>query len=394
MSNLLAQDIKKCTGCRTCEQLCPKSCITMQKDRYGFLVPNIDIKKCINCGICVNNCSSNYIKDEKNDFEQMAFAAKSKDDLICKTSSSGGLFYEIARLIIGYGGFVYGCTLNTNLEAEHIEISNLNEISKLQGSKYVQSDTKHTFELVKERLSSDNYVLYVGTACQIQGLKSYLNKSYDKLILVDIICHGVPSPLLFKKYLAWLSQKKNGTIKKYIFRSKKRGWGLTSEATINKKRYYIDAYLDPYYKSFLEQKTYRECCYICSFANKERVSDITLGDFWGVEKFHPGFYSDKGVSAVLVNTKKGQEIFNALKERVEYISTTFDNIANQNHNLLQPSSRPQVRDIIYEDMISNDFEQFVKKDLLTKVSVSRRIKVKIPVCIKKTFRTAKLKFFK
>lgn len=394
MRNITQVNTTKCTGCRACEQICPLGCITMANNEEGFLIPKVDEHKCNGCGQCLKICNMDPWLTYDKEIMQEVYAVKNNDKCILKSSSSGGVFYTLASYIIKQGGVVYGCAFSCDLIAEHIEVNDMNDVFKLQGSKYVQSDTSNTFKLAKDKLNDGLRVLYVGTACQIKGLKSFLKKEYDNLITVDIICHGVPSPLLFHYYIQWLSKKYKGRVFNYNFRSKQRGWGLTCEFIVNDKKKFGDALLDPYYKAFLDQKAYRECCYSCEYATNKRISDITLGDYWGVDKEHPQFFSAEGVSAVLLNTKVSKEIFNQIKDKFEIVESSFEKVANRNSNLLKPSDRPEVRTNIYKYLNSMSFDLFAKKYLVPELQITRRVKLLVPSFIRRRVKQIKLRLKK
>ena len=198
MENISKLNKNNCTGCRMCEQICPVNAIKMIENKEGFIEPVIDKTKCINCGLCSKRCPQlNEIKRE--DYKMEVYAAKNKNIEEQKSSSSGGVFSVLANYVLENNGIVFGCAFNDNLIAEHIGIEDKNELYKLRGSKYVQSNTKNTFKDVKENLENSRMVLYSGTPCQIAGLKQFLGKEYDNLYTVDLVCHGVPSPKLFKK---------------------------------------------------------------------------------------------------------------------------------------------------------------------------------------------------
>lgn len=210
--------------------------------------------------------------------------------------------------MLAKGGVVFGCAYDENLVARHIAVSNESELYKLQSSKYVQSDTRGIYKQVKTLLADDKYVLFSGTGCQVAGLKTFLNKDCEKLLTVDIVCHGVPSPALFKNYVDYMGRKLGGKLTSYNFRSKENEAGTCITRLKTAKKQVGLRIFDPYYSAFLYCKTYRESCYECKFANKNRVGDISLADFWGIQKFHPDFYDENGVSLVLVNTERAKII--------------------------------------------------------------------------------------
>ena len=381
-----------CTGCRMCEQICPKKAITMVENEEGFIEPVIDKEKCINCGLCFKKCPQlNTVHIENKMDKQIVYAAKNKDELEQENSSSGGIFSALANYVIENNGFVYGASFDENLKLSHTRIDNKENLYKLRGSKYLQSNTKNTFMQVKKDLEADDMVLYVGTPCQIAGLRIFLGKDYEKLILVDLVCHGVPSQKLFDQYISWIEEKSNSKVKKYDFRSKEKNvWGLNLKIVFaNGKTKYIPANLDSYYKSFLNGITYRECCYNCKYANINRIGDITLADYWGIEKQHPKFYDEKGVSAIIINTEKGRSLFKKIDEKLEYIETSLDKVKNDNKNLETPTKRPNNRDKVYINLDNKIFKKYIKEDLIYRKEIQDIIKDLIPVAIKKKLKKIK-----
>ena len=377
-------DMKKnmCCGCRACEQICPKKAIFIVENKEGFLEPKIDMNKCIKCGLCVKKCPQiNEI--QKEDKVEKVYAAKNIKEQL--TSSSGGIFSTIANKILKEDGIVFGAAYNDNNEVQHISISDVEDLQKLKGSKYVQSDTKNTFLEVKKYLECGKKVLYVGTPCQIAGLKSFLNKQYNNLLTVDFVCHGVPSPKLFKRYLEWVGKGKK--ITDFRFRSKlKKGWGLCYSYLIGKKLKHGSVKMNPYYNAFLNGYTYRECCYNCKYATKQRISDITLCDYWGIEKEHPEFYDCKGVSGVIINTKKGVQMFQQIQKDLVYIESTLDKLKRKNHNLEKPAIRPKFRDFAYDGIFDKDFSVVIKENLHFKNRIINNIKYLIPEGLKNKIR--------
>jgi len=242
-------------------------------------------------------------------------------------------------------------------------VTDIKDITPLQSSKYVQSDVGDTYFQVKTFLDDGKTVFYTGVPCQIAGLYAFLGGDHENLLTADLICHGVPSPLLFKRYLDWLGGKYGGKIEFYDFRSKDvNGWSITTKiktrTKTGTKTRTINRKADPYVNAFLNERTFRECCYNCQYANSRRVADMTLGDFWGVEGVHPEFYSSKGVSVVLVNTKKGELFFQAVGDDFETIDTKLENVVGRNRNLRAPSTRPATRSIAYDGVGDENTEIF------------------------------------
>ena len=306
---------KKCCGCGACFQICPKGAITMIENSRGFLVPKIDEDKCISCGLCLSVCPE--INNLNFNKVLSAHAAISKDKDNLNISTSGGIFFHICRHILNNGGIVYGCAWNSKLSVEHIRVDNLEDLKKLHQSKYIQSNNNNTYLNVKNDLNAKKTVVYSGTACQIAGLKLFLKNDYDNLFTVEVICHGVPSPGLFRKYIQWLEKKYNKKIIKYSFRNKEKH--KTGEHYMfsiifedhSKKFFYVNE--DPYYSSFLSDKILRKCCYSCKYKSKDRISDFTLGDFWGIERYLKKFPARNGVSAVMINSDKAEKLFDQIK---------------------------------------------------------------------------------
>ena len=367
----------ECAGCRTCEKLCPKQAISMIENEEGFLIPKIDEKKCVSCGICLQKCPQ-LSKNINNLINQKSYAAKIKNKETLMESSSGGVFSAIAENCLKNNGKIYGAIFDKDFNVIHIGITNIDELSKLRGSKYVQSDTLNTYNEVKQDLNNNIKVVYSGTPCQIAGLKSFLGKDYENLLTVDLVCHGVPSPKIFKKYKDFLEKKLKSEIASFSFRDKeKRGWGENLRIAFkNGKKLKIFGFLDPYYKTFLEGNLSRECCYNCKYANSSRIGDITLADFWGIYNEYPNFYDKNGVSAVIVNTKKGTAIWNSIKENLNFMEVELSKIQKHNHNLEAPTMQKEIRKDIYKDINYKDFKQIYKDNFKFKTTLKARIRSK------------------
>ncbi len=373
---------KDCCGCSGCVNVCPKEAIFMKESAEGFLYPCIDKSKCINCGLCYKVCP---ILSKKNQSENgefpVAYAVKNRNKKDLLSSSSGGVFISLANKIISEGGVVYGAAYDDSFSVVHIRVDNKNELNKIQGSKYVQSNIGKIYKKVKKDLLENKKVLFTGTPCQVDALKKFLINEYENLITCDLVCHGVPSQKLFKKYILYLEKKYKKKIVKYDFRNKeKKGWGLTSKIVFDDgTKKYLNSDFDPYYDNFLKCNTYRESCYRCKYCTIKRYSDITLADYWGILSFHQDFYDKNGVSLILINTKKGQFIINQLKE-LEKIETNLEYAKTKNKNLITSSPRNSIRDEIYKDM---DKETYINDKLKYKVSAKKIIKFFIPNDLKK-----------
>ena len=357
---------KICSGCHACSNACPKNCISMQPDKEGFLYPVIDKTKCTNCGKCKRVCSVlNTAKTNKG----VAYACINKDENIRMQSSSGGIFTLIAENIINQGGVVYGAALCDDLSVKHIEVDNCDDLNKLRGSKYLQSTVGDSYTSVKKHLNEGRWVLFTGTPCQIGGLNSFLNNTYDRLITADMICHGVPSPKVWHKYLQYREQQAKGKInieQKPQFRNKSTGWELYSVVLNfeNNKKYSNKFTDDLYMRAFIGNISLRKSCYNCKSKSLSRESDITLADFWGIKKVHHDMFDDKGTSLVFVNSKKGETLFNNIKNQMKYCETDIENIPQYNISVCKSvewhPNRNKFLKMIAEDV---DFKESVDKCL-------------------------------
>ena len=372
-----------CTGCRMCEQVCPHKCISMAQDKEGFLFPKINQEKCVNCGLCAKKCPQN--QTEKLIFDvKKTLAAKLKDEKTLHMSASGGVFAGLAIAAIREGWIVFGAAYDENMNVKHMKAAAIDELQPLLNSKYVQCNTVDSFSEVKRLLKEGKKVLYSGTPCQIAGLRSFVGASNPNLLLVDIICHGVPSQLLFSKYLELLKQKHNcAGITEFTFRDKRGGWGLGYKYKYGSKFKYGNCTDDPYYMYFLEGHIYRECCYSCHYSQRKRPGDITIADYWGIEKYHPEFYSTKGVSLVLLNTEKGMQAWNRACGEFDFLESNLEYACRGNHNLNAPTRRvSSVRDSVYNEINELPVEEYFRKHLPYKQSFMSKIKSVVPMNIK------------
>lgn len=379
--------IKKnqCCGCSACVQKCPKNAISLKEDEEGFFYPIVNKEKCINCGLCKKVCPFiNYEVEQKENYPK-AYAVKNKINKDIFNSSSGGVFIAIAKYIIKENGVVFGAAYDENNNVNHISVEREEDLFKLQGSKYVQSNILNTFKDAKESLDKGKKVLFSGTPCQIRGLKNFLLKDYDNLITCDLVCHGVPSQKLFKTYLKSLEEKYQKKIKKYDFRNKdKKGWGLTAKVTFEDgKSKYINSDFDSYYSNFLDCNTYRESCYNCKFTTTNRNTDITLADYWGILSIHNDFYDEKGVSLILVNSKSGLDLLNNIADNIELIETDLNYAITKNKNLIQPSVRPEKRNNIYKNIDNSSCTNYIRDNLRYKITLKKVLKIFISNKLKK-----------
>lgn len=312
---------ENCSGCGVCKAVCSENAVTMQRDDCGFYYPKIDAERCILCGRCQSHCHFIGKSVSHNLFESV-FAVQSKDEEVLKKSQSGGLFAELAKSILSSGGAVYGAAFNDVFEVCHIRIDSLNQLYKLQGSKYVQSKTEDIYKTVKNDLDNDLQVLFSGTPCQVAALYSYLGQKNESLYTADVVCHGVMAPALWRSYLDYI-KKKYGEITRADFRDKSFGWQAHNETfIIGKRKIKKNIYRKIFYKNVL----LRPSCYskkgdmyitACKYAGLSRVSDITIGDFWGIKNGADTFKNaDLGISLCIINTPKGRRLFETVKRKV------------------------------------------------------------------------------
>ena len=385
METIEVMEKNNCCGCSSCYQKCPKGAITMRENEEGFIYPFIDKAKCIDCGLCNKVCPQLKRMQLPKENYPKAFAMCNKNDEELIKSSSGGIFSVIADYVIENSGVVFGAAYAENLDVIHIKADDKAGLERIRSSKYVQSYIKETYKEAENELKKGKIVLFTGTPCQIAGLNSFLVKNYDNLITCDLVCHGVPSQKLFHKYIDYLSDKFKSKVISYNFRSKeKKGWGLVSKVvTADGKIRFIEPDFDPYYSNFLESTTYRENCYNCHYTNYNRVSDITLADYWGINQIHPEFYSEKGNSLILVNSAKGETVIKRIGENIKCIQTDIDTAALHNKNLIEPSHKSDKRNDIYKGINDLNSKEFIKKRLTIKITTKKVLKAIIPTKVKK-----------
>ena len=350
----------KCCGCHACYNICPKGAIKMQQDEKGFKYPVVDKDKCINCGLCNKVCP--IINNKQTNNEPKAYACYNKDLKVRIQSSSGGIFTLLAEEILNKGGVVFGASFNKNFEVEHIKVEKIEELEKLRGSKYTQSNIGEKYKKAKEILEEGRYVLFTGTPCQIEGLKKYLQKDYKRLYTQDIICHGVPSPKVWKKYLEYRENKDNEKPQNISFRNKDNGWKLfNTKFEYSESEYKENQNKDLYMQAFLKNTSLRDSCYNCSFKKKNRISDITLADFWGIENLLPEMNDNKGISLVIVNSLKGQELFEKIKDNIVFKEVELEDAIQYNKSMIQSVKMDKNREKFFENLDKMEFDKLVKK---------------------------------
>lgn len=314
MSRVTAKSL--CCGCFACVNRCPNHCISMHEDNEGFLYPQIDEVLCTNCGLCNLACPlvSNSIARSSPE----VYACKNKNEKIRCESSSGGIFTLLAENVLARAGIVFGAMFNEQFEVVHTYVMDKEGLDKLKGSKYVQSRIDDSFKAVENFLLQNKIVLFSGTPCQAAGLRTFLAKEYDNLLVIDIACHGVPSPKVFRKYIEFLQNGFNTNLVNIFFRNKDHGWKAFSFVADFEKGKYCEPFRhNQYMQGFLKNLFLRPSCHYCKFKEFKNGSDITLGDYWGVDTAHPEFDDDQGVSLVLVNSRKGKVVFSQIASNME-----------------------------------------------------------------------------
>lgn len=327
-------DNNKCCACFACTNTCPKMCISMVKKSSGSLYPQIDKNKCIQCGRCIKVCPA--LQEMPASEPQKVFAAYSRDLSVRGLSTSGGVATEIAKYTIKCGGVVYGAAM-IGMEVRHIRVTSLDDIDKIQGSKYVHSHMHDIYKQIKSDLKQNILTVFIGTPCQIAGVSRYLNYIPDNLILVDILCHGVSSLDCFLNGINLESKK---TISNVSFRDGNKYCleGYDDKENLIFKTPYRASY---WFNGFVEGYIFRENCYSCKYSGKKRCSDITIGDFWGLIN---DYDISKGVNFVSINSDKGIEFWEIIHDKFEFEERKIEDAIPFNHPLREPAGKPQYYD--------------------------------------------------
>lgn len=362
-----------CTGCGACANICPKGCIHMEADAEGFLYPRIDETLCISCNRCSTVCPILSRSSETPLDAPKAYAAHNLDENIVGSSSSGGVFTALAQNVLAEGGVVYGAAFRENFSVAHCRAETADQLYTFRGSKYTQSDVALSYQQVRDDLNAGRKVLFSGTPCQVAGLRCFLGKDYSDLLCVDIICHSVPSPKVWQEYLRELQEKADEKITSASFRDKRENWkGYYLRIGFADGREDLRRGNDNYYmKAFIQGLSTRQSCYNCSFKGQNRGSDITLGDFWGIENVCPEVFYDKGTSLVLIQSEKGQMVFEKIASRLEILEVNSSAALQGNPAYNQVFLPHRNREIFFWALGQEPLEQLVtrllaptKKELL------------------------------
>ena len=403
------KDKKNCCGCNSCVQACPKQCITMAEDEEGFLYPHVDAAVCIDCGLCARSCP--VINQAEPREPIRVYAATNPDEEQRLHSSSGGIFIMLAKETIKVGGVVFGAKFDKDWEVKHCYAETEEDLKPLMRSKYVQSRIENTFKEAENFLKQGRNVMFVGTPCQIAGLKKYLKKEYDNLLTVDIICHGVPSPKVWREYLEELrnntalkcgngnnsesssSKKDSSIITSINFREKQLGgfswkkFGFVAHGTKSgnsgERTVLASSPLDKniYMRGFIANLFLRPSCHYCPSRSGKSGSDITLGDAWGIWNVSPELDDDKGISAVMINTEKGEIALRHTNAKISNLE--YNDVLKYNSPVYKSTPIAKNRDIFW-DKFNSDGIICVRRILKPTIGkIMKRI-------IKKLRRTIKL----
>ncbi len=370
-----------CTGCNACFNICPKSAISFDKDELGFFYPAIDQDKCIDCKLCQKACP---VTQDLKSYPQRVFAAHSSDVDTQKSSTSGGIAATISKYILEQGGVVYGCSGENAAFVHHIRITDVEELPLITGSKYVKSDIGDILKQVKADLQADKYVFFVGTPCQVAGLRGYLRKDYERLFTADFVCHGVPSQQILSDALTAFGVS---PVEDYRIRFRRKPkkhttvYGLVPERRSDGQIAFEKSYpTDLYITGFLRALYYRECCYSCKYATPERVSDFTLGDHHDREGKYTGVLNTGDMlSKVLVNTDKGLALFEKLSERIKFVEISVETCDPPTTNLHRPSRRHRSREQFKADYKQQGFAFAAEKHLRSDIWQARRMNLQIKI---------------
>ena len=366
----------RCTGCEACANICPKNCISMVENAEGFLFPHIDSSKCVSCGLCEKACPVlNPIPIHKTQEDVKVYALIHRDEDVRSHSSSGGAFSAIAEYVLEQGGVVFGAAFDEKFNVCHICVEKAEELYKLRGSKYVQSRIGDTYRQAKEKLQQGRLVFFTGTACQTSGLLGYLGRDYENLITQDLICHGVPSPLAWRKYIRLYQRRAKSPVEHIFFRDKKFGWHnwhVNFRFRSGENRY-LNQRSDMMVSAFLTGSCSRKSCYDCPFKQKYRLADITLADYWGIEKIAPELDDDRGISSIYINSLKAQKLLDAISDRVFLREMDLDTAAAHNMAMVESERLVRDRDGFLRELRKKSFDVVYGK-YVEEADLSRRIK--------------------
>lgn len=369
-------NLRECTGCMACFNSCPQKAVEMQ-ELNGFFYPKINSAVCINCGICQKVCPVHNHVSKKKPLDNTAYAVFHRDKQIRDSSSSGGVFYSLAKTVIETGGAVYGAAWTKDLSVKHIRIDSVEDISLLQGSKYVQSHIGDVYDYVKRDLKEKKPVLFSGVPCQIAGLQTYLQKEYDSLYTCEVLCHGNASPVVFREHKKYMGQKYSSKVVKIDFRYKteEKCQNIAFEFQNGTKVILREPLEDWYYNGFLSGILLRESCYQCRYVGIERTADITLADFWGLKEGSMKFPDHMTYpSLVFVNNRRGQELLEKNRKNWEIMKRPLEEAVWGNLSLRRPIPKNKWRKKFFEEYQKYGYERAGKVCLIPHSDLKDKIK--------------------
>lgn len=355
-------DKSRCCGCEACANICPSHCIQMVSDSEGFLYPVPDMDHCLSCGKCEDVCPVLH-PAVVTSVKPVAWAAMNRSDVVRKESSSGGVFSLLAGSVIQNDGVVFGAAFNESFEVEHIAVETIENLARLRGSKYTQSRIGTVFQQVRQHLKAGREVLFSGTPCQIEGLRAFLGVNYANLLLIDLVCHGVPSPLVWREYVTFRETKNASPTRKISFRDKKYGWKRYSVSFtfMNDTQYFVPVDQDTFMQAFLTDCCLRPSCGTCAFKKIGRASDITLADFWGIQSVLPAMDDDKGTSLVILHSHKGTKAFDAVSSSCMRTSIALNAALRGNPAMTTSAVFHKNRSKFFGNLKSLPFDVLVKR---------------------------------
>lgn len=393
MSIYLNDDKKNCCGCGACANACPCDAISMSKDEYGFGYPHINFEKCANCNLCTHVCEK--VNKNESSMPLKAFAASHRNKDILLKSSSGGVFSALAEHFLNNGGAVCGCVFNNKLNAIHICTEKESDLLKIRKSKYLQSDVGFIYRDIKNRLNAGQPVLFTGTPCQVAALYAVVGKRHENLTTMDLICHGVPSQLMFDRFIKYLEKRYKTKITDFDFRSKKYGWcRFTMEFTdYNKRTINIGKAKEFYMPSFTGGNIIRPSCLSCKYACANRIGDITIGDLWGYEKFNINCDINNGTSVFTVNNEKAIKLLDIISKNLIFDEVDYNTVVNRNTCLHKPTPEGKKRDLYMQALKDDKIEEIALRYRKNnkKTIIIEKLKFAIPVSVFNSIKKLKSK---
>lgn len=381
-------DKKDCMGCTTCANVCPVAAIQMIRDEEGFLYPDINKQVCIHCDLCEKRCPMKHLKIPERNEKLKVYAGWSRNETVRMNSTTGGIFYELADYVLGNGGYICGAVWNTDWSVSHMVTDQKKDLEILMGSKYVQSNKEKVYAKIRDLLKKGRQVMVCSLPCEVSGLYSYLGQDYDNLLVVDMLCRGVNSPVILQSFIHYLEEKYGAKAVDVHFKYKKPfGWHrfTTRIEFQNGKVYNRDRYKDQFMRLFLNENcSVRPSCYTCRFKSVEGYGDITIGDFWGIEHFHPELDENKGTSLIKINTLKGEKFFACASGNIFCRECLLEE-ANTRHNSCFSRSIPEAenRKQFFEDYRSMSFRGLLRKYVPDDGTLSGKLRITGNKCKKK-----------